>query len=464
MSARRLLLTTAMSRRRSGESAVRGKSSACILHAWMNGERLGRLEQSAARGLSFFYSPEWLHSAQCRPLSLSLPLRAAGDPWRGAVVQNYFDNLLPDTLRQRQQMRLQFSARSTEAFDLLSAVGRDCRGALQLTTDDVPPENRLDQAMPLTEVEIEQMLDSLDRHAPLAGCHPLGAPCALGGAHNKTALLLHDQRWHLPAADGVSTHILKLACVRHSDSGFMLASSLENAWLCQRVATALGVPVPNCELLHFGAHKALAIARVDRRVQVDAGKIICLPQEDMCQAFGLSPGEKYQINGGPDLVSMSRLLLGSQQAVADRLALLRTQLVFWMLCAFDGHAKNFSLAHRAGGGFHLAAPLGVLSTYPLLGYSQGKLSPDKARMALGVRHQQVPELWHSLRVEHWLDLARRCAIPEQQMRQQIAELIALALPVSASLRKRLPAGFPVAVSEPILQGVVHAAQRLKSVA
>lgn len=433
------------------------------LFAWMNGEAVGRLEQSSARGLSFFYDAEWLCSPHGRPLSLSLPLRAPDDPWCGAAVVNYLDNLLPDTLRQRQQLRLQFSARSTDAFDLLAVLGRDCRGALQLSVEHEPPENRLDQSIALTEAEVEQMLSSLDRHAPFTGCHPAGAACALGGAHNKTALLLHDKHWHLPAAGTVSSHILKLAHVRHSDSGFMLPSPLENAWLCQRIAAALGVSLPACELVHFGAYKALAVARIDRRVQSDTGKIICLPQEDMCQAFGLSPAEKYQVNGAPSLASMAQLLLGSQQAVADRLALLRTQLVFWMLCAFDGHAKNFSLAHLAGGGFHLAAPLGVLSTYPLLGYSQGKLSPDKARMALGVRHQRVPELWHTLRAEHWLELARRCAIPEEMMQQQLSELIALALPVSASLRKRLPAGFPVAVSEPILQGLVHAAQRLRSV-
>jgi hypothetical protein len=42
------------------------------------------------------------------------------------------------------------------------------------------------------------------------------------------------------------------------------------------------------------------------------------------------------------------------------------------------------------------------------------------------------------------------------------QLATQALQISASTRKALPAGFPVAVSEPILQGVVHAAQRLRS--
>jgi serine/threonine-protein kinase HipA len=35
------------------------------------------------------------------------------------------------------------------------------------------------------------------------------------------------------------------------------------------------------------------------------------------------------------------LLFGSTHAEADRLDFFRTQVVFWLLCAIDGHANNF---------------------------------------------------------------------------------------------------------------------------
>jgi serine/threonine-protein kinase HipA len=42
-------------------------------------------------------------------------------------------------------------------------------------------------------------------------------------------------------------------------------------------------------------------------------------------------------------------LAGSQQADLDRTNFALTQLAFWLLAATDGHAKNFSIFHHAGG-------------------------------------------------------------------------------------------------------------------
>jgi len=431
------------------------------LFAWMNGELVGRLERSSLHGLGFYYAREWLTSSFCRPISLSLPLRAAHDPWRGTAVHHFIDNLLPDTVHQRQQLRMQFSAKSIEPFDLLAEVGADCPGALQFTRHETPPPVELDPAPALSEQDIERLLISLGPQASLSRKQPLGARCTFGGAHSKTALLWHQGHWHLPKEGGVSSHILQLPFERHGDTGLMLSAVLENAWLCQRVASAFGVAVPVCELMHFGSQKVLVIERADRRVVLEQNRIICVPREDMCQAFGQPSAEKYQVNGAPTLTRIARLLLGSRNGWHDRRALLHSQLVFWMLCAFDGHAKKFALELGPGGQFGLAPPGGVLSAYPLLGLTQGKMSADKVHMALGIGEQTIPERWNEIDVVHWLALARRCALPQTQMLQLLSDVSAQALQISAGLRKRLPAGFPVAVSEPILQGVVHAAQRLR---
>ena len=44
---------------------------------------------------------------------------------------NYFDNLLPDSDAIRRRVAERFRTGSTEPFDLLKAIGRDCVGALQ---------------------------------------------------------------------------------------------------------------------------------------------------------------------------------------------------------------------------------------------------------------------------------------------------------------------------------------------
>lgn len=56
--------------------------------------------------------------------------------------------------------------------------------------------------------------------------------------------------------------------------------------------------------------------------------------------------------------------MGSAQANQDRLDFFRTQIVYWLLAALDGHAKNFSLFVEAGGRFRLAPRYDVVSSYP----------------------------------------------------------------------------------------------------
>ena len=56
--------------------------------------------------------------------------------YRSSLVERFFENLLPDSKDIRQRLRQRFGALSDKAFDLLAQIGRDCIGAIQLTTDD----------------------------------------------------------------------------------------------------------------------------------------------------------------------------------------------------------------------------------------------------------------------------------------------------------------------------------------
>jgi HipA-like protein len=68
-----------------------------------NGTVVGMLEKHAGGAMSFVYQEEWL----ARAISLSLPLKP--EPFRGDVVYNFFDNLLPET-----------TYRMTPLYDVLS--------------------------------------------------------------------------------------------------------------------------------------------------------------------------------------------------------------------------------------------------------------------------------------------------------------------------------------------------------
>ena len=108
-----------------------------------------------------------------------------------------------------------------------------------------------------------------------------------------------------------------------------------------------------------------------------------LPQEDFCQATATAPALKYESDGGPGIGKIMDLLLGSEKAAADRRDFMRTQLVFWLLAAIDGHAKNFSIFLRAGGAYQLTPRYDILSAHPMLGHGRGRLSPRKITMAMG---------------------------------------------------------------------------------
>ncbi|MFX5752018.1 HipA N-terminal domain-containing protein, partial [Acinetobacter baumannii] len=74
-------------------------------------------------------NPDWLAWEHAIPVSLSMPLRE--DRYIGAPVVAVFDNLLPDNRDIRDRMAARVHAEGSDAYSLLSAIGRDCVGALQ---------------------------------------------------------------------------------------------------------------------------------------------------------------------------------------------------------------------------------------------------------------------------------------------------------------------------------------------
>src|SRR5207302_2807015 len=145
-----------------------GSASMASLIVWMNGERVGEWGTLRGGRKAFFrYEESWANSPRGRALSLSLPLTADREV-RGPAVEYYFDNLLPDSAVIRRRIRTRFKTRSDHAVDLLTAIGRDCAGAVQLLPRNEEPKgwNRID-ATPLTENEVAQTLHDVTLATPL---------------------------------------------------------------------------------------------------------------------------------------------------------------------------------------------------------------------------------------------------------------------------------------------------------
>src|SRR5207244_7954816 len=138
--------------------------------------------------------------------------------------------------------------------------------------------------------------------------------------------------------------------------------------LCARIVRAYGVPVADCSMETFRQQKTLVVERFDRALAKSGGWYMRLPQEDFCQATATPSALKYESDGGPGIEKIMDLLFGSEQTAEDRRDFMRAQLVFWLLAAIDGHAKNFSIFLRAGGAYRLTPRYDILSAYPMLGH------------------------------------------------------------------------------------------------
>ncbi len=427
------------------------------LGLWMNGRYVGRWDITANGQQSLQYDDRWARSDAGRPLSLSMPLRPSDSPYKGPAVEAYFENLLPDNREIRQRIAERFRTDRSDAFSLLAEIGRDCVGALQILPDGEQPEALGPlHVRPVTEEEIEAHLQVMSGRPAFGQGDDDGFRISLAGAQEKSALCWHQGRWCLPQGSTPTTHIFKLP-MGMLPQGIDLTTSVENEWLCHKLLQAYGVPVAHADLLRFGDTKALCVERFDRK-RDSTGGILRLPQEDFCQAFALGPSRKYEKDGGPGIRRIMDFLSGSLHAHPDRLDFFRTQLVFWLLAAIDGHAKNFSIFIQPRGTFQLAPRYDVLSAHPVLGHGTGRIAHQKAKMAMAVWGKNRHDKWAEIRREHFEKTAADCGISDPN--RVIDEIKAMTPGVVERVSQDIPRGFPDRVASAILEGVSATALKL----
>lgn len=450
-------------------AATGRKSRRQALGLWMNGEFVGTWRMDAGSGDILEYHASWQGSPQGRPLSLSLPFTPGANLHRGDVVRAYFENLLPDSQEIRARAARRFRARSTQAFDLLAEIGRDCVGALQILPDGrVPGDVRTLDASPLDETQVAAILRGTVAPPAMAGAAPQDDDdfrISIAGAQEKTALLWIDGRWCRPHGSTATTHILKLPMGLVGNMKLDLTHSIENEWLCSRILAAYGLPVAECEPLQFEDMKVLAVRRFDRAwLEGGSGKWLArLPQEDFCQATGTPAALKYESDGGPGIDRIMGLLATSESPQRDRRIFFLAQLIYWMLRAPEGHAKNFSLFIRPKGAYGLTPLYDVMSAWPLIGEGPGLLSEHNVRMAMAIRSTNVHWKMKEIHRRHWLALGRRFGVLDdagRDMEAIVDDVIARTPRVIADVEAGLPRGFPEHVARTVLRGLERAASQL----
>ncbi|GJG95382.1 hypothetical protein CBA19C6_12855 [Cupriavidus pauculus] len=283
---------------------------------------------------------------------------------------------------------------------------------------------------------------------------------SIAGAQEKTALLHHGGQWLLPHGSTPTTHILKLPLGLVGNMRADMRTSVENEWLCAQLVRNFGLPIADCDIGTFEDQKVLVVERFDRRLAPDDSWIIRLPQEDFCQALGLSPLSKYQADGGLGIADIMSVLAGSEAPQPDRRNFFGTQILFWMLAATDGHAKNFSLSIGPGGRYWSTPLYDVLSAFPIMGTGANQLAPQKALMAMAVRGAQNHYRIAQIMRRQWLEQGRQVGLPANEVEQILAELKDAVEPAIAATAAQLPSDFPQDVVERVFTGLRAQAKRI----
>lgn len=412
---------------------------------YQNDRLVGHLLKEPSGALEFRYDREWLERSRAFPVSLSLPLRE--QPWRGEPVAAVFENLLPDSDELRKRVAEKVGAAGADAYSLLSAIGRDCIGALQFIAGDTTPEGTTEiSGEPVDDDAIERLLKSLAQ-APLGLSRDDDFRISIAGAQEKTALLRVDGQWLKPHGTTPTTHLFKTQ-IGKLPNGIDLSNSIENEFYCLQLLRHLGLQVNRGEIATFGQTKALVIERFDRTWS--NGRLIRLPQEDCCQALSVPPTRKYQSHGGPGIRDIAELLKGADAPADDHRTLLQAQLVFWLIGATDGHAKNFSIFLHPGGGYALTPLYDVLTAQPSLDARQMERKQMKLAMSVGTNnHYRIDEI----QTRHFLQTGEAAGLSPSLVGNAVEVIASRMEGALASLEGELPADFPLGLHESVSAGV-----------
>ena len=255
----------------------------------MGGRMVGTLDAADRRSLRFTYEPGYATDAGSTPLSVSMPLRVS--PYSHATIHPYLWGLLPDDDRVLERWAREFGCASADVTGLLRGVGGDVAGAAQYGAPGATPEESSPGGIGwLRDDDVAQFLRDLRRDTTTWRQHPEGR-WSLAGAQPKIALL-YDRaadRWGIPSGATTTTHIVKPAIGGLNDFDI-------NEHLCLAAARRAGLIAATTSVRTFGDERALVVERYDRIVD-DAGAVVRVHQEDLCQALSIHPDRKYEVDG-----------------------------------------------------------------------------------------------------------------------------------------------------------------------
>jgi serine/threonine-protein kinase HipA len=150
------------------------------------------------------------------------------------------------------------------------------------------------------------------------------------------------------------------------------------------------------------------------------------------------------------------LLKGSDRPPEDQASVLKAQILFWLIGATDGHAKNFSVFLGPGGSYRLTPLYDVLTAQPSFDARQVEAKQMRLAMSVGGnRHYRINEIAG----RHFVQTGEAAGLPRPLIREAIEQMADTAEDALRQVEDALPTDFPEIIHVSVKDAVIG---RLKS--
>lgn len=377
-----------------------------MLDVYLYGELAAHLGRIAHSNYRLSYTPEWLASSRAVPLSTYLPLRH--EPYTGDRVLRVLAGLLPDREEVVRRWAMAAGLPDSEPYGILMHYGEDVAGAAVFVRHGEAPEPRRERVR-LSTADIAARIRGLRADSAAWAANDRTHRFSLAGAQGKFTLAKHGVDWYEPGRSEPSTHILKPGIDKYVDSDV-----LEH--VVMQTLGRLGVPTAETRIEVFEDQRALLVTRFDRVPH--GGVITRVHQEDLAQATGTPPLQKYEHLGGPGAADIAAVLRREVRLdlLEASLFVFGASLVYaWLVAHNDGHAKNYSL--RLLPGLHSLTPLYDVNSYlphldPARIRARDETLAHEVALAFSINGKyKIGELG----VAKWHSLARTLGLPHHSL-------------------------------------------------
>jgi len=158
------------------------------------------------------------------------------------------------------------------------------------------------------------------------------------------------------------------------------------------------------------------------------------------------------------MVDILQLLKGSDRPAEDQLKFIKAQILFWLIGATDGHAKNFCIFLWPGGRYSLTPLYDVLTAQPSLDTRQIERKQMKLAMSAGAnRHYRIDDIF----ARHFVQTCEKSGIPAALAKQACEDIAERATSVAFKLEATLPADFPESIHDSVMTALQARVRRLK---